>query len=127
MAEKRRKLLRKPALRLEQNTSHPLYLLSLTAEEILAVSDISRLARSEGGRLLGYQRGEVRRHIQDIVAYLQNDDILLPNSIIIAFSSQVAFRAMKNGDDRDELATAGMLSITVPAEGKAKPGWIVDG
>jgi DGQHR domain-containing protein len=127
MARKRHKLLHKSALRVEQNQNCPLYLLSLTAEEILAVSDISRLARSEGGRLLGYQRGEVRRHIQDIVAYLQNDDILLPNSIIIAFSSQVAFRAMRNGDERDELATAGTLSITVPAEGKAKPGWIVDG
>ena len=61
MVEKRRKLLRKSALRLEQNSSHPLYLFSLTPEEIRAVSDVSRLSRSDGGKLLGYQRGEVRR------------------------------------------------------------------
>ncbi len=120
MARKRHKLLHKSALRVEQNQNCPLYLLSLTAEEILAVSDISRLARSEGGKLLGYQRGEVRRHIQDIVAYLQNDDILLPNSIIIAFSSQVGFRAVKNADDRDELTTAGTLTITVPSRGQGQ-------
>ncbi len=127
MARKRQKVLYKSALRVEQNENRPLYLFSLTAEEILAVSDISRLARSKGGKLLGYQRGEVRRHIQDIVAYLQNDDILLPNSIIIAFSSEVGFRATKYADDRDELTTAGTLSITIPSEEQAKPGWIVDG
>ena len=127
MPEKRRRLLKKPALRLEQNRSHPLYLLSLTAEEILAVSDISRLSRSDGGKLLGYQRGEVRRHIQDIVAYLNSEDILFPNSLIIAFSSQVSFRAMKMAEDVDELATMGTLTIAVPKDGEAKPGWIVDG
>ncbi len=127
MAEKRRRLLRKPALRLDQNRSHPLYLLSLTAEEIRDVSDISRLSRSEGGKLLGYQRGEVRHHIQDIVAYLNGEDILFPNSIIIAFSSQVSFRTVKMAEEVDELATVGTLTIAVPREGEAKPGWIVDG
>src|SRR5258708_6306120 len=67
MSDQRRKILSKYALRLEQNRSHPLYLFSLTREEIETVSDISRLARDEGGKLLGYQRGEVRQHIQDIV------------------------------------------------------------
>ncbi len=127
MAEKRRKLLRKSALRLEQNRSHPLFLFSLTPEEILAVSDVSRLTRSDGGKLLGYQRGEVRRHIQDIVAYLNSEDILFPNSIIIAFSSQVSFRAMRAAEEADELATVGTLTIPVPKDDDAKPGWIVDG
>ena len=127
MTEKRRRLLRKPALRLEQNPNHPLYLLSLTAEEIVAVSDISRLSRSDGGKLLGYQRGEVRQHIQDIVAYLDSDDILFPNSLILAFSSEVSFRAMKRTEEVDELATLGILTITIPKEGDPKPGWIVDG
>jgi len=109
MAEKRRRLLKRTALRLEQNRSHPLFLLSLTAEEIVAVSDISRLSRSGGGKLLGYQRGEVRRHIQDIVAYLNSEDILFPNSLIIAFSSQVRFRTMKATEDG--LTAAGTLTI----------------
>lgn len=126
MAEKRR-VLRKPALRLAQNRSHPLYLLSLTAEEILAAAEISRLSRSDDGKLLGYQRGEVRRHIQDIVAYLNGEDILFPNSLIIAFSSQVSFRPMKTAEYVDDLATVGMLTIAIPNEGEAKSGRIVDG
>ncbi len=62
MADKRRRLLKRTALRLEQNQSHPLFVFSLTAEEITAVAEISRLSRSDKGKLLGYQRGEVRRH-----------------------------------------------------------------
>lgn len=127
MPEKRKRVLHKAALRLDQNQRHPLYLLSLTAEEITAVSDITHLSRSESGKLLGYQRGEVRQHIQDIIAYLNSEDILFPNSLIIAFTTQVSFRALKVGDGVDGLATVGTLSITVPKDGEAKPGWIVDG
>jgi len=127
MGKKRRQLLRKTALRLEQNRNHPLFLLSLTAEEIVAVSDISRLSRTDAGKLLGYQRGEVRRHIQDIVAYLNSEDILFPNSLIIAFSSQVSFRAMRIAANLGNPATVGTLTIPVPKDGEAKPGWIVDG
>src|SRR5947207_12114957 len=120
MAEKRRRLLRKPALRIEQNRSHPLYLLSLTAEEIGAVADVARLSRSGGGKLLGYQRGEVRRHIQDIVAYLNSDDILFPNSIIIAFGPQVTFKPLKVTAHIDAAAVAGTLTIPVHREGERK-------
>jgi DGQHR domain-containing protein len=127
MAERRKRALKKAALRIDQNETHPLYLLSLTAAELTAVAGISRLSRNAGGKLLGYQRGEVRRHIQDIVTYLNSEDILLPNSLIIAFTSQVTFRASRLSEETDELATVGTLSIPVVKDGEARPGWIVDG
>ena len=127
MADRRKKYLRKVALRLEQNQKHPLYLLSLTAVELVSVADISRLTRSAGGKLLGYQRGEVRRHIQDIVSYLKGDDILFPNSIILAFSSLVTFKPFKDAEEIDDNVVAGILVIPVPRDGGHKPGWIVDG
>ena len=37
-------------------TEYPLYLFSLTAQEILQVADISRVSRDEAGELIGYQR-----------------------------------------------------------------------
>lgn len=127
MAERRKRALKKSALRIEQNPDHPLYLFSLTAEELLAVADIARISRSAGGKLLGYQRGEVRRHIQDIVTYLNSEDILFPNSIILAFTSQVRFQAATATETTDDLTTVGMLTIPVPKEGEPRPGWIVDG
>ena len=71
--------IRRRALRLDQRGGHPLYLFSLIGEELLQIADISRVSRTEAGKLIGYQRPEVRRHVQDIVEYLNTDDILFPN------------------------------------------------
>ncbi len=126
MADKRRRYPRKIALRLDQNAARPLYQFSLTAQELMSVADISRIGRSEGGGLLGHQRGEVRRHIQEIVAYLNTDDVLLPNSLVVAFSQAATFRPIDGADPIDD-ATAGVLSLPLPKEGEVKIGWIVDG
>jgi hypothetical protein len=69
----------------------------------------------------------VRGHIQDIVAYLNSDDILFPNSIIIAFGSQVSFKPLKVPTHLDGAAVAGTLAIPVHRNGERKAGWIIDG
>jgi DGQHR domain-containing protein len=127
MERKRKKLIRRRALRLEQNSDHPLYLFSLTGEELLSIADISRLSRNDAGKLIGYQRPEVKRHVQDIVDYLNTDDILFPNSLILALSSRVRFRGSRGPGVRDGLATAGVLEIPLPRPSEPKPAWIVDG
>jgi hypothetical protein len=70
MAARQKKSLRTSAICLKQNDAHPLYLFSLTGSQILAIADISRVSRDADGTLIGYQRPEVRRHVQDIVDYL---------------------------------------------------------
>ena len=79
MARKRRSI-RRRALRIHQESEHPLFMFALTGDEILEIAEISRLSRGKNGRLLGYQRPEVRRHIQNIVEYLNSDEVLFPNS-----------------------------------------------
>src|SRR4051794_22153566 len=91
MKGRRANVLKKRALRVEQDPQHPLYLFSLTAEELLRVADISRISRDTGGKLLGYQRPEVKRHVQNIVEYLESGDVVFPNSIILALSSEAVF------------------------------------
>jgi DGQHR domain-containing protein len=100
---------------------------ALTGEEILQLADISRLSRSRNGRLLGYQRPEVRRHIQNIVDYLDSDSVLFPNSIILALSSKATFQKSRGPKAGDSLAEAGVLTIPIPKNGELKPAWIVDG
>ena len=72
MAKRKISTLRRRALRIEQCKGHPLYLLCLTGEEVLDVADISRVSRDEAGKLIGYQRAEVKRHVQGIVEYLNS-------------------------------------------------------
>ena len=117
MAKKKVSLLRRRALRIEQCEGHPLYLLCLTGDEVLNVADISRVSRDEAGKLLGYQRAEVKRHVQGIVEYLNSDKVLFPNSLILALSSRVRFIASRGPHVRDGLVVAGTLEIPLPRQG----------
>jgi DGQHR domain-containing protein len=123
----RPKPLQRRALRIEQNINHPLYMFSLTSDELLRVADISRISRDESGNLLGYQRPDVRQHIHNILEYLDSTEIIFPNSIILALSSSVKFKQSRGPGTDDGIAKAGTLEIPIPFGEGAKPAWIVDG
>ena len=80
-----------------------MYLLSLTAREIGQVADISRVSRDDAGDLIGYQRPEVRKHVQEITDYLDGDQVLFPNPIIIALPSTVRFACSRGPGNDDSL------------------------
>ncbi len=122
-----RTLIRRRALRLVQHPDHPLYLFTLTAGELASIADVSRVSRDDTGKLIGYQRPEVKRHVNDIVTYLNSDAVLFPNPIILALSSRVDFTRSRGPDVDDGLGAAGILEIPVPRAGEKKPAWIVDG
>jgi DGQHR domain-containing protein len=120
-------VLARRALRVTQASDAPLYLLSLTAREIGQVADISRVSRDDAGDLIGYQRPEVRKHVQEITDYLNGDQVLFPNPIIIALPSTVSFACSRGPGNDDSSAVAGTLKIPFPNGDGRKPGWIVDG
>jgi DGQHR domain-containing protein len=126
MAPKPKKTFRRRALLLEQSRDHPLYLLSLTGEELLEIADISRVSRDDTGKLIGYQRPEVKRHVEEIAEYLDGEDVLFPNSIILALSSRVRFVRSRGPKVDNGVVSAGTLEIPFPREGEARPAWIVD-
>ena len=115
------------ALRIEQGPGCLLYSFSLTACEILKIADISRASRDQSGDLIGYQRPEVRQHVQEIVDYLDSDAVIFPNPIIIALPPSVRFTSGRGPRYGDGNAATGKLEIPLPADGGPKPGWIVDG
>src|SRR6266850_6418927 len=120
-------MLRRRALRLDQNPKHPLYQFALTPDELLVIADISRVSRDDTGKLIGYQRPEVKRHVANIVEYLDSGDVVFPNSIILALSSGIEFRQVRGPKVDDGLVQAGTLEIPLPKAGQQKPAWIVDG
>lgn len=127
MKIKRPILLRRRALRIDQDPAHPLYLFSLSGDEILQIADISRISRDENGKLIGYQRPEVKRHIQNIVEYLDSGKVIFPNSVILALSSDVIFKESRGPKVDNGGTVSGTLEIPVPQPGEVKPAWIVDG
>jgi len=120
-------VLARRALKITQAGSAPLYMFTLTASEVLQVADISRVARDDVGELIGYQRPEVRGHIQEITDYLDSDQPLFPNPIIMALPSTVRFTCSRGPNVSDGIAASGTLEIPLPNGDGRKPGWIVDG
>ena len=85
------------------------------------------MSRDDAGKLIGYQRPEVKRHVHDIVAYLNGERVLFPNPIILTLSSRVDFTRSRGPELDDGLGAAGTLEIPLPKAGGPKPAWIVDG
>jgi DGQHR domain-containing protein len=88
------------------------------------VAEISLVGRGDHGDLIGYQRPEVRQHVKEITDYLDGDDVLFPNPIIIALPSTVRWTGSRGPNVSDGISTSGTIEIPL---GSTKPGWIVDG
>jgi DGQHR domain-containing protein len=114
------------ALRINHVPESPLYLFTLRASEIFQVAELSRIARDETGELIGYQRPEVRNHVAEITAYLDDERPLFPNALIIALRAE-SVKFEESRGPKDETATAGTLRIEIPPAEQHRPGWIVDG
>ena len=115
------------ALLVNQSASRHLYLFALTGNEVDQIADISRVSRDDGGDLIGYQRPAVREHVDNIVAYLDGDEPVLPNAIILSLSSSARFSRSRGPNVDDGVVSAGTLEIPIPRTGEPKPAWIVDG
>lgn len=120
------KEIRRPALRVEQDREHAVFLFALTGDQLMQVAGVSHVARDGGGRLVGYQRPEVRRHVRNIVDYLDGDDVLFPNAIILAMSPATRFRT-KSRAGRGTGLEMGTLSIPVTNGSDRPAAWVVDG
>jgi DGQHR domain-containing protein len=121
-------VLRCRALWARQNKDLPLYVFFLTPTELLAVADVSRIRRSDAGKLIGYRRPEVKRHVREIIEYLDSQDFaVFPSAIILALSSKVTFTRSRGPKVEDGRCIAGTLKIHLPKGQEPKPAWIVDG
>lgn len=112
------------ALRLTQPSGRHVYSFAINAAELLDIADIPRIKRGDDQALEGYQRPEVVGHINEIRRYLESDDAILPNTIVVAFTENVSFEphGHRRGPGR-----AGRLVVPLVGEGDEKPGFVVDG
>jgi DGQHR domain-containing protein len=116
------------ALHASQGEGQDLYSFFIRGEDIIKVADISRISRDDDDTLKGFQRPEIQHHVKGIVEYLNQGNVLFPNSIILAMAPDVRFTASRgtkpSGDEG--LGQIGTLTIPVYDEGE-RVAWIVDG
>jgi DGQHR domain-containing protein len=122
------KELRVPAIEVRQSPGRILYTFAVEGKMIPAFATISRIRRHDG-MLRGYQRPEVLAHIGEIRKYLESSSPMIPNAVVIAFDSRVAFEAQQGAGTEPEYVRTGTLVIPVDPDiaEDEKPGFIVDG
>ena len=101
----------------KQSKKFTLFAFCAQASDVLDFAHIDRIGREKDGSLKGFQRPQVANHIKEIRSYLAQEDAVLPNSIVVAFTSGVTVsKKNKNGS----------AQITIRADDDQK-GFIVDG
>ena len=88
-----------------------------TAEKISKIARISRVGRGENMELFGFQRSQIGNHIHEIHDYLETDQAVLPNAIILAFTEGATCKSSKDGK-------SGVLEVELRDQ---QVGLIVDG
>ena len=116
-----------PAIAIRQSDKRDIYAFAVDGKRIHDFAQVSRLGRDESEKIAGYQRPEVIAHIAEIRNYLESEEPMLPNAIVVAFNSRVHFKPL-NGTRSDKGPDHGYLVIPTAADNDgAKAGWIVDG
>ena len=114
------------ALRVTQDKKIPVYTFFLTAADLLQIAEISRVKRNKDGDLLGYQRKQVSTHIDEITKYVDSNEVVFPNAIILALGSQVKFKKGRGPQIGDHGCQGGALEIPYDPN-EPKVAWVVDG
>lgn len=122
------KMIKVRALKTNQGRAIDLYSFFLPGSEIAQIAQISRIQRNISHTLEGFQRKEIKDHVKRIVEYLNTGEVLFPNAILLAMSSEVTFKQSRGPKPRDVIwtGTPGILEIPIFSAG-APVAWIVDG
>jgi DGQHR domain-containing protein len=119
--------LRIPAIEVSQGKTHRLYSFAIDGKKLPSFSTVSRIKRDSEGDLIGYQRPEVVSHISEIRQYLESEEPMIPNALVIAFDDRVRFEP--SGRDQEVYTKIGHLVVPIDLTlaDEDKPGWVVDG
>ena len=115
-----------PALRLYQGKNRVLYSFAVDAKVIPEFASIPSLRMTQG-HIDGYQRTEILSHVAEIKGYLNSENPMIPNNIVIAFDQTVGFERIDPALEADSC----FGTIVIPRHTRngnlRKPGQVVDG
>jgi DGQHR domain-containing protein len=115
-----------PAIEIVQGRGRKVFAFPVDGKLLPKFASVTRIARTESEGVTGYQRPEVLSHISQIRKYLESDNPMLPNAIVVAFDRSVRFKPHSSTASAQH-GRLGVLHIPLPPEGEATPGLIVDG
>jgi DGQHR domain-containing protein len=108
--------LRFSAIKARQSPRHSVVSFAASAAQVFEIARIERAGRSQSGELYGFQRPQIAAHIHEIRDYLEREDAVLPNSVVVAFTDGVHVRPLGGSIVEFEIDVS-----------NGPPGLIVDG
>lgn len=116
------------ALRSKQADEVDVFSFFVPGNLVVQIADISRIRHDGTNHLHGFQRKEIKNHVNSITDYLDQIKVIFPNAIILAFSKELEFKQARGRDPEGltDIAEIGTISIPLRKEGQ-RVAWIVDG
>jgi len=117
-----------PAIEISQGKKGKIYSFAIDGKLLPDFTTISRVKRDETASITGYQRPEISSHVTEIRKYLESEDALLPNALVVAFNPEVTFDKLDESNS-SSFGSVGNLVIPIDKtrDDNVKPGWVVDG
>lgn len=126
--KKKKKNLIVRALKTVQGDGIKVFSFFAPGNQISQIADISRVCRDNNNELEGFQRKEIKNHVNQIVSYLDQGQVIFPNAIILALSPEVEFKQSRGTEPQGSTQIAQMGTISIPIREEAnRVAWIVDG
>jgi DGQHR domain-containing protein len=120
--------LRLPALEVHQGPARTLYSFAVDGKQLPLFATVSRVHRDDNAEIRGYQRPEVLSHIASIRRYLESDEPMIPNALVVAFDKRVTFEPSGSNDSHGEVCPGTLvIPIDPHCTEEDMPGWVVDG
>ncbi len=104
------------AVQASQSPKHKVLTFAAKASDVMKFAAIDRIGRNVQGELSGFQRPQIATHIREIKDYLEHDDAVLPNAIVVAFTTGITVKSLDDGLARIRIDLS-----------KGAPGLVVDG
>ena len=83
------------ALLAKQAKDRQIFVFKAKPKDILSFSEIDRIGRNEDGSLR-FSKASVAPHIKEIASYLETEEAILPNAIILAFIDGLEIESTDN-------------------------------
>jgi DGQHR domain-containing protein len=115
-------VLRVPAIRFRQGKNRELYSFVVDGKAIPSFANIVRIGRDRENQneIFGYQRPEVFSHIKEIRRYLESENPMLPNALVVALEREARFTPYDSSWGTNCHSTAGLLEIPLSTDASEK-------
>ncbi|MCB9759488.1 MAG: DGQHR domain-containing protein [Alphaproteobacteria bacterium] len=112
-----------PALAMSQSPGRQIFAFGVDGKMVPHFAQVFQASRDGAGSLSGYQRHQVRKHIDEIRLYVESERPMIPNAVVLAFSDEVRFEPLAGqAEDGTRMGT-----LRIPLGQEQPVGWIVDG